>query len=57
MAMPNVRMLRDDEIQDPALREMLRQAAERGASDPNFFRIMGHVPELARKTYEVWHEA
>src|SRR5262245_34971580 len=55
--MPNVRMLRDDEIQDPQLRELIRQATERGAPDPNFFRIMGHVPELARKTYEVWHEA
>ena len=55
--MPNVRMLRDDEIEDPGLRELLRQATERGAPDPNFFRIMGHVPELARKTYEVWHEA
>lgn len=55
--MPHVRMLRDEEIQDPGLRELLRQATERGAPDPNFFRIMGHVPELARKTYEVWHEA
>ena len=36
---------------------LLRQATERGAPDPNFFRIMGHVPDLARKTYEVWHEA
>jgi hypothetical protein len=55
--MPNVRMLGDEEIHDPGLRELLRQATERGAPDPNFFRIMGHVPDLARKTYEVWHEA
>ena len=55
--MPNVRMLRDDEIRDPGLRELIGQATERGAPDPNFFRIMAHVPELARKTYEVWHEA
>lgn len=57
IAMPNVRMLRDEEIRDLELRELIRQATERGAPDPNFFRIMGHVPELARKTYEVWHES
>jgi hypothetical protein len=50
-------MLQDDEIADPHLRELIRQATERGAPDPNFFRILGHVPELARKTYEVWHES
>ena len=55
--MPNVRVLELDEIADPALRALIRQAQERGAPDPSFFRVMGHVPELCKKVYEVWTEA
>lgn len=55
--MPNVRLLEIDEIQDPEIRELIRLAEERGAPDPNFFRIMGHAPTLCKKVYETWHEA
>lgn len=55
--MPNVRLLDLEEIQDPALKEQLGRAMEHGAPDPNYFRIMGHNPELARKFFEVWMES
>lgn len=55
--MPNVRLLDLDEIQDPVLKQQLQRAIEHGAPDPNFFRIMGHNPELAMKFFELWMES
>jgi hypothetical protein len=50
-------MLDLDEIKDPAVVALIRRAEERGAPDPNFFRIMGHVPELCKKMYDLWSES
>lgn len=55
--MPNVRMLETHEIQDPEIQDRIRQAEERGAPDPNFFRIMAHRPELCKKFYDFWVES
>ncbi|MFQ5913315.1 MAG: hypothetical protein ACE5JS_09040 [Nitrospinota bacterium] len=55
--MPNVPLLNLDEIQDKELRGLIRQAEERGAPDPNYFRMMGHAPELAKGFYKVWVES
>jgi alkylhydroperoxidase/carboxymuconolactone decarboxylase family protein YurZ len=55
--MPNIRLLELDEIKDPKIREMIRQAEARGAPDPNFFRLMGHVPELCTRMYDLWTES
>ena len=55
--MPNVRMLETHEIQDPEIQALIRQAEERGAPDPNFFRVMGHRPELCKKFYDFWIES
>ena len=55
--MPNVRMLELREIQDPEIQALIRNAQERGAPDPNFFRIMGHRPELCKKFYDFWIES
>ncbi len=55
--MPNVRMLETHEIQDPEIQALIRQAEQRGAPDPNFFRIMGHRPELCKKFYDFWVES
>jgi alkylhydroperoxidase/carboxymuconolactone decarboxylase family protein YurZ len=55
--MSNIRLLELDEITDPAIRALIGQAEARGAPDPNFFRIMGHVPELCTRMYELWTES
>lgn len=55
--MPNVRMLELDEITDPEIRDRIRLAQERGAPDPNFFRMMAHRPELCKKFYDFWTES
>lgn len=55
--MPNIRLLELDEIKDPTIRALIRQAEERGAPDPNFFRVMGHVPELCTRMYDLWTES
>ena len=55
--MANVRMLETHEIEDPEIQTLIRQAEERGAPDPNFFRIMGHRPELCKKFYDFWVES
>lgn len=55
--MPNVRMLETHEIRDPEVQALIRQAEERGAPDPNFFRVMGHRPELCKKFYDFWIES
>jgi len=55
--MPNVRMLELHEIADPEIRERIRLAEERGAPDPNFFRMMAHRPELCKKFYDFWIES
>lgn len=54
--MPNLRMLEIHEIADPKIRERIRLAEERGAPDPNFFRMMAHRPELCKKFYDLWVE-
>lgn len=55
--MPNVRMLATHEITDPEIQARIRQAEERGAPDPNFFRMMAHCPELCKKFYDFWVES
>ncbi len=55
--MPNVRMLEAHEINDPEIQALIRLAEERGAPDPNFFRMMGHRPELCVKFYDFWVES
>ena len=55
--MPNVRMLETHEIEDPEIQALIRLAEERGAPDPNFFRMMGHRPELCKKFYDFWVES
>lgn len=55
--MPNVPMLELHEIEDEEIQEMIRQAEERGAPDPNYFRMMGHNPKLTKDFYRVWTES
>ncbi len=55
--MPNIRMLEIHEIKDPEIEALIRQAEDRGAPDPNFFRIMGYRPELCKKFYDFWVES
>ncbi len=55
--MPNVRMLPIDEITDPEIVARIREAEERGAPDPNVFRMLAHCPELGKKFYDFWVES
>ncbi|MFQ5895068.1 MAG: hypothetical protein ACE5JJ_04530 [Nitrospinota bacterium] len=55
--MPHIRMLDIEEIGDPEIREMIREAERHRAPDPNFFRMMAHNPELAKRFYRTWQES
>jgi len=55
--MPNLRMLELDEIKDTEIIARIEEAMQRGAPDPNVFRMLAHCPELCKKFYDFWVES
>jgi alkylhydroperoxidase family enzyme len=51
---PNVAQLRDDEITDPGLREVIDRAAVTKSPPPSWYRTMGHNSEVARAFASYW---
>ncbi len=50
----NVRQLDDDEIEDPALAEVIEAAAVTKSPPPSWYRTMGNSPEIAKSFAAYW---
>ncbi len=51
---PNIPQIREDELKDPALREVIARAAVTKSPPPAWYRTMGHNPEVAKAFAEYW---
>lgn len=50
----NIRQLDDDEIEDPALAEVIEAAAVTKSPPPSWYRTMGNSPEIAKSFAAYW---
>lgn len=52
---PNVPQISDEEVSDPALREIIAAAAQTKSPPPSWYRTMGQNPEVAKAFAGYWN--